>query len=507
MLQNSPNNPGNMRPQLGARGQNAICITDAPFNARPGVNHDNTEAIRAAALAGNSIWIPDGEFYLDWVEARAGQCWSGTGTLRATNATADNAKGLINVADVDHVTIQGLKLIGVNRPEGGRETSQDGDRGISISNSWNIRVRYVDVSGFWSFGIVASGCDTINFSSNRVHDIGNQSCIAIDNGSTIFEAAGNKCWNGKLYGIEIENGSRHGNIVLNECWNCVAGISINYGVKDVYVRENKLFDNNNRNTISGSSGIGIYMNGTSTKQLENITLSDNIVTGNRAYALYVTGGHDGLKFFSNLFLKGLVDDTNKLVEIAATNGLHKNVEFHGDTFDGSNTSILFTASEISFYKMRDVVFKRPAGNLINLFGVCTDLSFEMPKLLAKDVIAVPNMENLGNSLRNWFFSREQNEQLVRISGGVMKRALMSLRQQKIVGVYWCVSARDLDGTWLLCIDGSIQGKGVVGAVEKEVWFYTPLNVVKRPRAYTLVELANSVATTHGAYFKFRLVVV
>lgn len=496
-----------MRLQRRVRDQNAICITDAPFNARPGVNHNNTEAIRAAALAGNSVWIPDGEFYLDWVEARAGQCWSGTGTLRATNATADNAKGLINVTGVDHVTIQDLKLVGVNRPEGGKETSQDGDRGINISNSWNIRVKYVDVSEFWSFGIVASRCDTIEFSNNRVHDIGNQSCIAIDNGSTTFEAAGNKCWNGKLYGIEIENGSKHGKIVLNECWNCVAGISINYGVADVFVRMNKIFNNNNRNTISGSSGIGIYMNGTSDKQLENITFNSNIITGNHAYALYITGGHDGLKFVSNLFRKGSIDNTNKLVEIAITNGLHKNVEFHGDTFDGSNTSILFTASEISFYKMREVIFKRPAGNLINLFGVCTDLSFEMPKLDAKDVIAAPNMENLGNTLRNWFFSREQKEQLVHISEGVMKRTLASLRQQKIVGIYWCVSARELDGTWLLSLDGSIQGKGVVGAVEKETWFYTPLNVLKRQGAYTLVELTNSIATTHGAYFKFRLVVV
>jgi len=482
------------------------------FGATGNGSTNDTAAIQAALNSGaKSVYFPEGTYAVSTLAPNNNQKLFGAGVqsiILATTATADAPTGVIAATSKSGIEICDLKLQGINRPEDNIATNQDGDRGISFQTCSDINIHDCEVDGFWSFGIVCSGGSNIRINNNYVHDIGNQSCIAISNQVSQATVSSNICNNGKLYGIEMENQTINAIISGNSIKYCVAGIALVSGAKHIAVTGNSILECNNTNTISGSEGIGLYYVGEAALPLYDITTTGNVVSDNNAYALIIIGGHQNLTFAGNTFQNSGTTITNKLVEVVATTGTKTNAVFTGNIFECFNVSNAFIASGISNYTFVGNDVLNPNGNVFSFLGSCTDNNFEIPKISTTQVANIPNQENLPDDLTNWFWSADKSEQYVTVNGsGNFERNVNSLRTEKIAGVYWCAYSNASTGIWLLKINGTAVSVAVAAVANQEVWTYTPTNIISTAGTSNLIAMANTVGNTYGVYFKFRLVVL
>jgi hypothetical protein len=471
---------------------------------------DDTIAIQTAINSGAaSVFFPEGTYKVGVLNLVSNQKLYGEGVasiILATTATADAPNGVFSAGSKSGIEVCDLKFQGINRPENNNPANQDGDRGISFQSCSNVNIHDCEVEGFWSFGIVCSGGSEIRIANNYVHDIGNQSCIAISNQVSQATVIGNICADGKLYGIEAENQTTKVSIVSNSIRNCVAGIAVVNGSQHISVTGNNIFDCNNTNTISGSSGIGLYYVGDLARPLYDIATTGNVVSDNDAYALITIGGHQNLVFSGNTFQNRGSNTTGKLVEIVLGTGLRKNVTFSGNIFDCFNVSNVFVADTISEYSFSGNDIYNPSGNVFTFLNTCNNNNFELPKILSGNIDNIPNQENLTGGLNNWFWSNDKSEQYVTINGaGDFERNIKSLRKEKLVGIYWCVSSNTSTGDWVLQINGVNFGGLVPAVAGQEVWTFLPINIITAAGASNLIGMANTIGNAFGDYFKFRLV--
>lgn len=484
----------------------------ADFGATGDGTTNDTVAIQSALDSGAAfVYFPKGTYAVSYLTVNNNQKLFGTGIqsiILATNATADAPAGIISANNKSGIEICDLKLQGINRPQNNISTNQDGDRGISFDTCSDINIHDCEVSGFWSFGIVCSGGSNIRINNNYVNNIGNQSCIAVSNQVIQATVSNNICQNGKLYGVEAENFSSNLTIVGNVIDNCVAGIALVRGISHTAVTGNKIRNCNNTNTISGSSGIGLYYVGSSTEVLYDISTTGNVVSDNNAYALNINGGHQNLTFAGNTFQNSNTNTTNKLVEIVAGTGTKQNVVFTGNIFECFNVSNAFIADGIFNYTFTGNDVMNANGNVFTFLNSCTNNNFEIPKVSTTQIANIPNQESLPSDLTNWFWSADKSEQYVVVNGsGNFERNVKSLRTEKIIGVYWCAYSNASTGNWELKINGSTVSSPVAAVANQEVWTYTPTNIISTAGTSNLVAMSNSVSNTNGTYFKFRLVVI
>lgn len=482
------------------------------FGATGNGSTNDTAAIQAALNSGaKAVYFPEGTYAVSTLAPNNNQKLFGAGVqsiILATTATADAPTGVIAATSKSGIEVCDLKLQGINRPEDNTPTNQDGDRGISFQTCSDINIHDCEVDGFWSFGIVCSGGSNIRINNNYVHDIGNQSCIAISNEVSQATVSNNICNNGKLYGVEAENQTVNSTIVGNSIKNCVAGIALVNGAQHITVSGNSILDCNNTNTISGATGIGLYYVGETARPLYDISTTGNVVSDNNAYALNISGGHQSLTFAGNTFQNSSSNTTGKLVEVVAATGTKTNVIFTNNIFECFNASNAFVADTISNYTFTGNDVLNPDGNVFNFIGACTDNNFEIPKIATSQVANIPNQENLPGSLTNWFWSADKSEQYVTVNGsGDFERNVKSLRTEKIAGVYWCAYSNASTGNWELKINGTTVSVAVAAVADQEVWTYTPTNIISTAGTSNLVAMANSIGNTYGVYFKFRLVVL
>lgn len=471
---------------------------------------DDTAVIQLAINSGAaSVFFPAGTYKVSLLQLVSNQKLYGEGVtsiILATTATADADGGVFQSTSKSGIEVCDLKFQGINRPKNNNPNSQDGDRGISFQSCSNVNIHDCEVEGFWSFGIVCSGGSEIRITNNYVHDIGNQSCIAISNQVSQATVTGNICADGKLYGIEAENQTTKASIVGNSIRNCVAGIAVVNGGQHISVTGNNIFECNNTNTISGSSGIGLYYVGDLARPLYDIATTGNVVSDNDAYALIIVGGHQNLVFSGNTFQNRGSNTTGKLVEVALGTGTRRNVTFSGNIFDCFNVSNAFVADTISEYSFSSNDIYNPNGNVFTFLNVCNDNNFELPKILSGNIDNIPNQENLTGGLNNWFWSNDKSEQYVTINGaGNFERNIKSPRKEKLVGIYWCVNSNASTGSWLLKINGVNFGGLVPAVAGQEVWTFLPLNIITAAGSSNLIGVANTVGNVFGDYFKFRLV--
>jgi hypothetical protein len=474
-----------------------------------GVAND-TVAIQAAVDSGaNSIYFPKGTYAVGNINLNSNQKIYGDGTqsiILATTVTADAPGGVLQATSKLNIEVCNLKLQGINRPEDNVLTNQDGDRGINFQNCDNINIHDCEVVGFWSFGIVCSDGSRVRISNNYVYDIGNQSCIAISNGVSHATVNGNLCLNGKLYGIELENETVNASVTGNSIRNCVAGIAVVNGASHISVTGNSIFDCNNINTITSATGLGLYYVGDTARPLYDIATSGNVVSDNNSYALNIVGGHQNLVFSGNTFQNNASNTTSKLVEIVLGTGERKNVTFSGNIFECFNVSNAFVADTISEYTFSSNEVLNPNGNVFTFLNTCTDNNFEIPNIFGAAIANIPNSENLAGSLTNWYYSADKSEQYVTINAAVnFERNIKSLRTEKLIGIYWCVSSNASSGNWILNVNGAPVSVAVAAVSGQEVWTFTPLNIITAAGASNLIAAANTFANTVGNYFKFRLV--
>jgi hypothetical protein len=474
-----------------------------------GVAND-TVAIQAAIDSGaSSVFFPSATYKVGLLNMVSNQKLYGEGAssiILASIATADAPGGVVNGTLKSGLEICDLKFQGINRPENNNPANQDGDRGINFDNCSNVKVHDCEVEGFWSFGIVCSLGSDIIIANNYIHDIGNQSCIAVSNGVSQATITGNICTDGKLYGIEIENMTKKVSAVGNSIRNCVAGIGVINGSQHISIVGNNIFECNNVNPISGTKGLGLYYVGETARPLYDIVTTGNVVSDNEDYALVIVGGHQNLVFAGNTFQNNASNTTGKLVEIILGTGDRKNVTFSGNIFECFNVSKAFIADTITDYTFSGNHILNPSGNVFDFFNTCTNNNFEMPKILEGVIDGIPNQENLSSSLTNWFWSADKSEQYVTIDGaGNFERNLKSLRKEKLIGVYWCVNSNASTGNWVLSANGTPVSISVAAVSGQEVWTYTPLNIITASGASNLISVDNTVSNTNGDYFKFKLV--
>ena len=471
---------------------------------------DDTAACQLAINSGAaSVFFPAGTYRVSFLELVSNQKLYGEGVtsiILATTVTADRPAGVFSSTAASGIEVCYLKFQGINRPENNNPANQDGDRGISFHSCSNVNIHDCEVEGFWSFGIVCSGGSDIRIANNYVHGIGNQSCIAISNHVSHATVTGNICADGKLYGIEAENQTTRASIVGNSISNCVAGIAVVNGCRHIAVTGNNIFSCNNTNTISGSTGMGLFYVGNQENPLYNIATSGNVVADNDVYALVIFGGHQNLVFSGNTFKNRGSNISGKLVEVVLGTGLRRNVIFSGNIFDCFNASNAFVADTISEYSFSSNVIYNPRGNVFTFLGACNDNNFELPKIPAGYIDLIPNQEGLAGGFTNWFWSNDKSEQYVTANGaGVFERNITSLRKEKLVGIYWCVHSNTSTGNWVLRVNGADIGNQIPAVAGQEVWTFLPLNIITAAGASTRIGVANTVGHGFGDYFKFRLV--
>ena len=93
---------------------NVLYVTPQMFGAKADGVTDDTDAFQDALDSGSNVYVPEGNYLItDHLQVKSDTIIFGNGTLidNVTN-TAGDKSGILNLDEVDNVTIQGIKIHG-----------------------------------------------------------------------------------------------------------------------------------------------------------------------------------------------------------------------------------------------------------------------------------------------------------------------------------------------------------------------------------------------------------
>jgi hypothetical protein len=495
-------------------------VTGAPYNVLD-YGADNTGAtnttttIQAAidaanAAGGGTVYFPPGEYLITVIELKSNVNLLGAG--ESSQLTTSYAKGgaihgqTVSNIDISHIFIQGNNLIDPDDP-------QNGDTGIYVDGCTNVKVHHCKIDGVFAWGMISvDESDLIDFSHNTVTNIGNQSAIACDNGTTNFIVSNNLIRNGKLYGVEVESSNltnRWGVITGNVIENCVAGISINYLCEDIVMANNVLRNNNNINTISGDFGYGVFVNGSTgagTLIPKRLIIDSNIIHTHKKYAVLLSGKMNEVTVSNNYITKGDVATNANCITV--TNALKTYINIVNNNIDCSNISLAISAEQVTRLRVESNTAQNLFTSIMEIGGSVTSARVEMPLINNLEASSVTSGVVLNGDGTNYNYSNDFPEYTV-ITGSTDFEYLTAQREMRVVGISWCINPTSVGGGasdyWVANINGVDVNPTLVATVaNRDNWSYTTLNTLLAAGDKIRVLIKNGLGTTYNHY-RYRLI--
>lgn len=476
---------------------------------------NTTTAIQAAITAANTagggnVFIPAGNYLIGVVELKSnvdilgvGKASKFTTSSHTSGAIHGNAVSNINISNI---FIQGNNLVDPSNP-------QNGDTGIYLDGCTNVKVQHCIVDGVFAWGMISvDNSDLIDFSHNTVTNIGNQSAIACDNGTTNFIISNNLISNGKLYGVEVESSSltnRWGTITGNVIENCVAGISINYVCEDIVIQNNVLQNNNNINTISGDFGYGVFINGSTdagTLIPARILVDSNIIHTHKKYPVLMSGKMSEITISNNVIVKGTTATSANC--ISATNAAKTYVNIINNNIDCSNNSKAIFAELTNRLRIEGNTAQNLTTTILQTSGSITNARVQMPFINSDEASSVTSGITLNSDGTNYNYSSDFPEYTV-ITGSTDYQYLTAQREMRVIGICWCINPTSVGGGatdyWVVNINGSdVNPTFVATTANQDNWSYTTLNTFLSAGNVIRVRILNGLGTGYNHY-RFRLI--
>jgi hypothetical protein len=172
---------------------------------------DDTDAIQAALDRHDSVYIPDGTYYIDVDKAlciRSGQSLTlGENAVLQAIPTSSSLNSIIEITDVENVTVTGGTIIGDRADHTGSEG--EWGMGIFILDSSDVVVRNVAVSDCWGDGVYIGGTtpssgiviDGVTSDSNRRQGLSVTNAVGVEITNCVFT---NTSGTAPSAGIDIE---------------------------------------------------------------------------------------------------------------------------------------------------------------------------------------------------------------------------------------------------------------------------------------------------------------
>ena len=495
-------------------------VTGAPYNVLDyGADNtgatNTTTAIQAAidaaeAAGGGTVYVPSGEYLVGQVNLKSNVSIMGAGEssqFTTSNAAGGALKGqTVDNIEIAHIFIQGNNLVDPDDP-------QNGDTGIYLDGCTNVKVHHCHVDGVFAWGLISvDASDQIDFSHNTITNIGNQSAIGCDNGTTNFIIANNQIKNGKLYGVEVESSSttnRWGVITGNVIENCVAGISINFSCEDITIVGNVLRDNNNINTISGDFGYGIYLNGSTgagTLVPKRIIIDSNIIHTHKKYPVLLSGKMNEITVSNNYITKGGTATVAKCISV--TNDSKTYINIINNNIDCSNNSQAIFAEQVLRLRIESNTAQNLWTDILQLGGSVTSARVEMPLINDLEASTVTSGVALNSAGSNYNYSNDFPEYTVE-TGDTNYEYLTAQREMRVVGIAWCINPTSVGGGvndyWVVNINGSdVNPTLVATTANRDNWAFTTLNTLLSAGDVIRVRILNGTGTTYNHY-RYRLI--
>lgn len=479
-----------------------------------GVTNDTTaiqNAIDAVfAAGGGTVNVPKGNYLIGVVNLKSNVSIMGVGEaskFTTSNPTVGAFTGS-NVSNIEiaHIFIQGTNIVDPSDP-------QNGDTGVYLNTCTNIKIHHCHVDGVFAWGLISvNNSDQIDFSHNTITNIGNQSAIGCDNGTTNFIVANNQIKNGKLYGIEVEAyavGNRWGVISGNIVENCVAGIAVVANSQDITIVGNVLRNNNNINTISGDFGYGVYVvgeTGASTRFPARVIIDSNIIHTHSKYAILLNNKANEITISNNTISKGAV--ATQAQNISAVNDSKSFINIINNNIDCSNNSQAIQVDGTNRLRIEGNSAQNLHTSLITVGGSVTNAQIQTPYINSAEASTVTSGANINPSLSNWIYSNEWQEYTVE-SGSTTYEYLTAKRETRIVGIQWCINPQTVGGGptdyWIVNIDGSDVNPNLFATTaDRDNWAYTPLNTLLSAGSVIRVRILSGAGTAFNHY-RYRLV--
>jgi len=476
---------------------------------------NTTTAIQAAIDAaedagGGTVYFPSGEYLVTVINLKNNVNLLGAG--ESSQITTSYAKGgaifgqTVENIDISHIFIQGNNLIDPDDP-------QNGDTGIYVDGCTNVKVHHCKIDGVFAWGMISvDNSDLIDFSHNTVTNIGNQSAIACDNGTTNFIIANNLIRSGKLYGVEVESSNltnRWGVITGNIVEDCVAGISLNYLCEDIVISSNVLRNNNNINTISGDFGYGVYINGSTgagTLIPKRIIIDSNIIHTHKKYAVLLSGKMNEVTVSNNYITKGGTATNARC--ITAVNSAKTYLNIINNNIDCSNISSAINVSEVLRLRIEGNTAQNLWTEILEVGGSVTSARVEMPLINNLEASAVTGGVTLNGAGSNFNYSNDFPEYTV-ITGSTDFEYLTAQREMRVVGISWCINPTSIGGGasdyWVVNINGvDVNPTLFATTANRDNWSFTTLNTLLSAGDVIRVLIKNGLGTTFNHY-RYRLI--
>jgi hypothetical protein len=384
--------------------------------------------------------------------------------------------------------------------------------GIYLGNCINVKVHHCKVDGVFAWGLIATNSNSrrIDFSHNTITNIGNQSALACDNGVEDFIIANNFVVDCKLYGVEVENISKRGIVTGNYIEDCVAGIGFQFDVSEIICSNNIIYNNNNVNTISSASGYGVYINGevSGTRFPQRISILGNQIKNHNAYPILISGRANEFVISQNFIVKGAASIAS--VVVALVNGAKTHFTYTDNLADCSNNSRFFSCENMNGLEFKNNSAYNLSTQLLDFGGSVSNSRIEIPRVAANEISLLTGVEALPLGFTNYVYSYEYPE-YTSLTGTTTNRYLTTRRNQKLIGVQWCINPTTIGGGasdyWVVNLD-SVDVAPIFFATtaNRDNWAYTPLNTQKAAGAVIDFQILNGLGTTYN-HNRYRLIVI
>jgi len=342
------------------------------FGATGDGSTDDTDAIQAALTTGNDVFIPNGTYKVAIALSDCLKPVSNQKIVLEENATlsaidsSNTLNAIFFLQDVNHVTIQGGKLVG---DRAGHTGSGQEAHGFWLEDSDYVTIRDCHISDCWGDGIYtgnnpgheseyltidnvvcdnnrrqglsittgrhivvtnsyfintngaapSAGIDLENNSGTDVRDITIQGCVLKGNDGHGIASGPNGTKNFRIIGCDIaENG--------------LSGVSVNKVVDNVVINGNTIYDN-------AAHGVILRGGGTSPYEMKGFIVSNNNIKSNDNHGIYIADDiYDGIitgnNIINNRWHGVIVEgyDTGRMV--ISCNNIYNNSQDTTNTYSG-----------------------------------------------------------------------------------------------------------------------------------------------------------------------------